>query len=409
MHSGPKINTGDLVFGYDTGLNINSNVKLNEKSRRFYKGKPTSNSLISEANWLHIGTEITNPKTYPVSLPKGVKFHKGAYNTVISWTDACRNFTDSYAAGTKITVSGWHMFYSTDTSLTLTSRARLGWHYSKDGTSTYGGTIYTATEWNKWYYFSNTFSSTGVTTNLRVEDGGYDYYLSADDAAKTTQYYCNLQIEVGTDVASPYSNGSRSNTDGLKDLTKDRTVNLSNMSFKSNGQPEFDGTDDYLDLGSDVVISPDNQGWTAEYVFNTNSASTLQHFNSAENDQFNANWLAIYNSKLAIWNVSPGYWRYGDTVIQSNTWYHAVFICDAGGTNYRYYINGEREGGDHVNNVWNATYSSLEVRYIGRYEYYGSYSRYFNGEIPVTKMYDRALSDKEVKQNFSSYRKRFNL
>ena len=93
---------------------------------------------------------------------------------------------------------------------------------------------------------------------------------------------------------------------------------------------EFNGSSDYIDLGSDVVISPDNQGWTAEFWFNSDSASTLQHFNSAENDEFNANWLALYNSKLAVWNRSPGYWRYGDTVIQSNTWYQAVFVCDAG-------------------------------------------------------------------------------
>ena len=51
------------------------------------------------------------------------------------------------------------------------------------------------------------------------------------------------------------------------------------------------------------MISPNNKGWTAEYVFNTNDASALQHFNSAEADDFNANWLAILSNKLAIWNV----------------------------------------------------------------------------------------------------------
>ena len=175
------------------------------------------------------------------------------------------------------------------------------------------------------------------------------------------------------------------------------------------GNTSFDGTNDYIDIGSDIMISPNNKGWTAEYVFNTNDASALQHFNSAEADDFNANWLAILSNKLAIWNVSPGYWKYGDTVLQSNTWYHAVFVCDVGGTNYRYYINGVREGGDHVNNVWSAEYSSLKTRYIGRYEHAGGYSRYFNGEIPVIKLYKEPLSDSEVKQNYNSYKKRFNI
>jgi hypothetical protein len=172
---------------------------------------------------------------------------------------------------------------------------------------------------------------------------------------------------------------------------------------------EFNGSSDYLDLGSDIVISPDNQGWTAEFWFNSDSASTLQHFNSAENDEFNANWLALYNSKLAVWNRNPGYWRYGDTVIQSNTWYQGVFVCDAGGTNMRFYINGKREGGDHVNNAWTASYSSLETRYIGRYEYNGGYSRYWNGEIGVVRMYNRALTDNEVAHNFAATRGRYGI
>jgi len=175
------------------------------------------------------------------------------------------------------------------------------------------------------------------------------------------------------------------------------------------GSLSFDGVNDYVDLGSDIIVSPDNQGWTAEYWFNTSSASTLQHFNSSENDEFNANWLAILNSKLAVWNRNPGYWKYGSTTIQSNTWYQAVFVCDSGGTNYRYYINGVREGGNHVDNVWNSTYSSLETRYVGRYEYSGSYSRYFVGKMPIVKMYNKALTASEIQQNFNATRSRFGI
>lgn len=242
IHRGPNTVKDDLVFGYDTGYGIADN----STATRFYPGKPTSNALETEANWIYLGTNITNPADYPVALPAEVNFQKGASQGSINWADACRNYTDSYSAGTKITVSGWHMFYSTDTSLTMNSRDRLGWHYSKNGASTYGGTIYTATQWNKWYYFSSTFSSTGVTTSLRVEDGGADYYRSSEDAAKTTQYYCNLQIEVGTDIVSPYVKGTRSSTASLIDLKRTANIDVSNVSFDSTGQPTFDGTNDYI-------------------------------------------------------------------------------------------------------------------------------------------------------------------
>jgi len=163
---------------------------------------------------------------------------------------------------------------------------------------------------------------------------------------------------------------------------------------------EFNGSSSYIDLGSDILISQTNQGWTAMYWINSVDTSLIQHVNSAEADDFNANWLAIYNRKLAVWNVDPGYWKYGSTIFENNKWYQIVFVCDPGGTKYRFYVNGGTEAGDHVNNVWSPAYSALKVRYIGRYEYAGSYSRYFKGQIDDVRVYSEALSSSQIKQNY---------
>ena len=170
----------------------------------------------------------------------------------------------------------------------------------------------------------------------------------------------------------------------------------------------FDGTNEFIDFGSDIMISPNNKGWTAEYVFYTHSASTIQHFNSAEADDFNANWLAIYQSKLAVWDHGQGIWKYGDTVFNNNTWYHVAFVQKSG-TNMQYYVNGEPEGGDHTSFSFSSGYSALKTRYVGRYEYNGGYSRYFNGEMPVIKLYKQPLDDNQIKRNFNSYKRRFNI
>lgn len=174
------------------------------------------------------------------------------------------------------------------------------------------------------------------------------------------------------------------------------------------GNTSFDGTDDYIDIGSDIMISPNNKGWTAEYVFNTDSASTLQHFNSAEADDFNANWLALLSSKLAVWDHGQGVWKYGDTVFNSNTWYHVAFVQKSG-TSMQYYVNGEPEGGDHTSFSFSSSFSALKTRYVGRYEYNGGYARYFNGEMPVIKLYKQPLDDNQIKRNFNSYKRRFNI
>ena len=70
------------------------------------------------------------------------------------------------------------------------------------------------------------------------------------------------------------------------------------------------------------------------------------------------------------------------------------------------YLNGAAEGGDHVSYSWNASYSGLKVQYFGAGQ---TNRRYVNGKIPITRIYNRALSAQEVKQNFNAYKDRFNM
>jgi hypothetical protein len=44
---------------------------------------------------------------------------------------------------------------------------------------------------------------------------------------------------------------------------------------------------------------------------------------------------------------------------------------------------------------------------LGRYYVYGGYN--WNGQIAVVKMYNRALSDGEVRDNYAHYKTRFGL
>ena len=74
----------------------------------------------------------------------------------------------------------------------------------------------------------------------------------------------------------------------------------------------------------------------------------------------------------------------------------------------KFYVNGVAEGGDHVSYSWNASKSAFFARYVGKYEY-GGYSRYFNGHIPVTRLYSKALTATQIKQNFKIYKKRFDI
>ena len=403
IHRGPNPVNDGLVFGCDTGYGIADN----STATRFYPGKPTSNALETEVNWIYLGTNITNPADYPVALPAEVDFQKGASQGSISWSDACRNYADSYSAGTKITVSGWHMFYSTDTSLTMNSRDRLGWHYSKDGVSTYGGTIYTATQWNKWYYFSSTFSSTGVTTNLRVEDGGADYYRSSEDAAKTTQYYCNLQIEVGTDIVSPYVKGTRSSTASLIDLKRATNIDVSNVSFDSTGQPTFDNTSDRITMPNSSVFNHTSElsieawvkfdGNSEDFIFEKGNVNTQYSLFSHGTDIV---FRTIHAGVSGYHTLSPSKTTAG---ITNGQWHHIVGSWD--GSTKRIYVDGVDKASVSKSGALTTTSNGAAIGSFGG----TSSGYYFGGDIAIVKIYDKGLSAAEVKQNYNSQKNRFDI
>ena len=399
MYTGLNIERDGLVFGYDTGRNTSSGLDDRVRGRRHFKGRNTTN-VVTNTN-LNTGwskgyqtailyDEILPPKRI---VSQVVGFNKSSASSY--WYSY-----GNYAPQTPSTVYTVSMYVKT-----RDSNFRIKF-YTADNQEAgrYNSSYITVPddgEWHRVVWDSFTNPSNSQSDSLSFN------FIMADTGDSSRTWFCAPQMEANPHV-SPFVTGTRSSTQSLIDLTKTLDINVSNVSFGSDGLPEFDGSNDYIDLGADLAVSPINQGWTAEYIFNSDSASTLQHFNGCEEDVHNAGWLALYQSKLQVWNRSPGIWRKGSTVFASNTWYHVAFVQESG-TSMQFYVNGVAEGGDHVTYSWNASKSAFFARYIGRYENAGSYSRYFNGHIPVAKFYNKGLSAAEVKQNFNSYRKRFNL
>ena len=379
---GPNMVEDGLVFYYDTG---------NGKS---YAGEPTEN--------LAAGREITGNSPNVTRTTVTDTLPDGSTGTVYEFD--CQIVGDSnrtiqagsfnIPANSTVTIS----FYVKNIDCTGFG----GNLWTPTLGRVLGGITYPTVYTDKWVR---------VKTTYLIPDEGFPTVTTSPqlfrDAGIGRLRMTQPQFEIKPH-ATQYIDGTRSATQGLLDLTGNSTIDLSNVSFTSDAQVDLDGTSDYIDLGSDVTISPNNQGWTAEYVFNTDSASTLQHFNSAEADDFNANWLALLSSKLAVWDHGQGTWRYGNTQFSSDTWYHIAFVQESG-TSMQFYVNGVAEGGDHTSFSWSSNYSALKTRYIGRYEYNGGYGRYFNGELPVTKLYNRALTAEEVQNNFNGIRSRFGI
>jgi hypothetical protein len=84
-----------------------------------------------------------------------------------------------------------------------------------------------------------------------------------------------------------------------------------------------------------------------------------------------------------------------------NGWGHWVIVYT--GSSVKIYRNGIYEGQQSTSGTANWG-SGMR---IGYWPYGGGYA--WNGQIAIVKMYNRALSDNEVINNYNEYKTRFNL
>jgi hypothetical protein len=211
------------------------------------------------------------------------------------------------------------------------------------------------------------------------------------------------EFAIGSRSANTVAGGG-----GLLDMSGNNVnADLTNVSFNSSGY-FFNGSSNYIDLGSDVTFKTSG-GWSVSSWFNLTQVNSgnLYNFIGASAITYNSWYWTVYQSNLALWNMSPGGWYYGSTTIQANTWYNAVLVCSYDGTKYQMYLNGVAEGGTHTSYTWNSDYSGLKVGYIGRGD--SSNGRYFYGAYPDFKIYRKELTAAEVLQNFNATRKTYGI
>ena len=386
IHRGPNMEKGGLVFGYDTGHGVCDN----HTSSRFYQGKPTT-------NYLSDGT-----------IP--------AYNVVKSagWHGATPTFTKGTSEfntpiGTYNT-SGTSYMYSYDEVLdddlsTLSSQVVTFSIYLRrtDTLGTVGMRIYDNVSGYSTIYADVTgqFQRFSITKTLGANPTRI--FVMIDNTNGGIIDFHSPMLEKGE--ASPFVDGTRSSTESLIDLKRTTDIDLSSMSFDSTDQPTFDGTDDYLqpfDMNLEAM-----QNSTLEAIIYMNNLSGSDSSYSVFGGVATGNrhgYHEIRNSgsgwKMTKWTSANG-WRYSNTALSATTWYHVIWVWE--GLKLTWYLNGEQDG-----TYTFSTFSpySHGIKNIGSF---GSNQRLMNGNIPVAKVYGRALTPDEIKQNFNTYKNRFNI
>ena len=201
---------------------------------------------------------------------------------------------------------------------------------------------------------------------------------------------------------TPFVNGTRSATQGLLDLTGNRNIDLSAVSFTSDAQMVFDGTDDYINLGPSANWRLGQNG-TIEVVVRREGAITANH----------RLWCVFNNSShldAYLDAATGGLYLHGglvgtNTQIPLNQYLHIIVRYD--GSNITIWYNGVSQPLTGTTSGYQINGTSYSDLFIGRYVSDSGYR--WNGSFPIFKIYSRALSDSEIVSNYLGVKNRFNI
>jgi hypothetical protein len=202
----------------------------------------------------------------------------------------------------------------------------------------------------------------------------------------------NIQLELGA-YSTPFVNGTRSATQGLLDLTGGKPIDLGSVSFDSNADIEFDGTNDVILVTGDFPSSVSE--YTIEYVARLDSAGRMPIASRNSNAFYKYGDFSWYYTH----GGSPAEFYYPGGSITG--WGHWVITYD--GSNVKVYRNNSYLGAQ----ASSGTADFSQGWRIGYWVSQGGYA--WDGKIPVVKIYTRALTADEVRNNYNQYRTRFNI
>lgn len=403
IHNVGVTNLG-LVFGYDSGLPVNTNFV----GTRFYPGEPTTNlqsgtqtsgiiNGMSGVSIAHVGEE----NGYQKYSMNGT-FSGGTYPYIMYLNQ------QSFTAGTK---------YSTQVKI-KTNVAHKFNYFGKIGVS----------------YVNQPMDHNGSTSSTLKDDGcylvtrqGFAYtsttsqpgYLYTNPINNTTfssstdfVYVKDFQIEQ-QDHCTPFTASSRSSTTSLIDLKRGKDINLSSVSFNSSGQPSYDGSDDK------GVVSNFPHVWTGSLTmecvikFEDDGRSIIFGNYDQGSDGGDVNFEKLTNGVLRFyWDRGQRNVTSSNNVVTTNgsSYHHCVFVRDIVNNCFKFYVDGIL-----VNTVANAG-TNINQDDVGTN--HGTFriggdtrngDTIHNGEIPIIRVYNRVLAASDVTRNFNAYKNRFDL
>lgn len=385
---GPKIITDGLVFAYDMGPNPGVN--------KSWKGKPTTNLLIQSTRE-HTGgmgsywSGVINANNTERGFP--------SFKITTVNNDRLDGFITSNGGNlTNGVTYTWSADAWVPTGKTIQIRIR-----NITGGGSRSGSALNISGSNSWVRVSKTFTADTNTAGM----------IEGNEQNSVTDVYSfwvkNLQLEQNS-FATPFVNGTRSNTQALLDWTGNNTITINGLTYNSDGTFSYYGTN-----GTGLSLPGTNFSLNAQTIecwcYASNFVQNGFMFEKTTNGSVNTQYSFFFNNNSSghVYYRTVGLTPRDQTLSTSNSgvvnnqWNHMVATFD--GSTKRIYVNGVQK--TSASTTGTITANTTGAAYIGTY---GSFAGYpFNGQIGVTKIYNRALTAAEVAQNFQALRGRYGI
>jgi len=166
---------------------------------------------------------------------------------------------------------------------------------------------------------------------------------------------------------------------------------------------EFDGSDDYLDVGTSDSLDLG----TGDFTFMVwEKSHTTQYSKKAmilTNNPASESWkgygFGVMNNPYLIVSQSTGnnITLQGTTDVTDNTWHHIAYVCRSG--HYYIYVDGEEDADTwalHAKNITNAQHTMIA------YDGHWSSWCYFEGAFDEPQLYNRALDWEEINASYNN-------
>jgi hypothetical protein len=227
----------------------------------------------------------------------------------------------------------------------------------------------------------------------------------------------NVQCEQ-LSIATPFVNGTRSNTQAILDLTGKSTITASSLTYASDGTFSFNrSSSNTLITNLPINATPALSNFTYEVLLNITSLPPASNNGVVLGATYYAGAAIYWRTNGTNFTIkgfirgSDDYRATSDYTLDLNTTYHVVITNNFSAGTLNLYING----------VLFSSVATATQRYnldltpglnigINQPQVDGGGSEtysYFTGKVDSAKIYNRALSALEVQQNFNATKMRF--